>query len=206
MFRPLLWPSLVTLALSIVRLLSEVQGWVTTASGGRGLPLGISWLIFVLGGYWGHRLARGDAGPRVARAWSWPLVAMLAVVVTGLVLVRPLVGAPHSEATWTQLRVAVLAMAGVTTLGAVAMFFAWPRLALLLLLYAIPARATVVGIALLAKDRGWDTHYTKFGPMGMERDAAESLVAVLASQVGFWIPLTIVGGVLAGSLFARRRA
>ncbi len=55
--------------------------------------------------------------------------------------------------------------AGVTTLGAVAMFFAWPRLALLLL-YAIPARATVVGIALLAKDRGWDTHYTKFGPMG----------------------------------------
>ena len=60
----------------------------------------------------------------------------------------------------------------------------------------------------LAKHEGWDTHYTKFGPAGIERDLPGTLVSASIAQFGFWIPLTILGGTLAGtlavSLFDRR--
>ncbi len=205
MFRLLLWPSVITLAISLVRLTSEVQEWVTTASGGRGLPLGISWLMLVFGAWFGRRLARSGSLPVRQRAWVWPLVAMLAIVGTGIVMVRPLVGAEPSEATFAALRTAVLSLAAVSAMGAVAMFFVWPRLAFTLLLYAVLARATVVAITWLAKSQGWDTHYTKFGPMGMERDPGTTLLSACIAQFGFWVPLTIVGGTLAGCLFARPR-
>jgi hypothetical protein len=204
LFRLWLWPSLFTLALSLVRLTSEVQGWVTTASGGRGLPLGISWCMFVFGGWWGFCLSRAGAMPRVRRAWAWALVALLAIAGTVAALVPKLLGAPHSEETFALLRTTVMTIAAVTTVAAIVMFVVWPRLAFLLLLYAVPARATVVAITWLAKDRGWDTHYTKFGPMGMERDAEQTLLSAAIAQGGLWVPLTIVGGVLAGSLFVRR--
>ena len=52
-FRSLLWPSVVTFALSVARLVAEVQGWLPPTSGGALHPLGIVWCVFVFG------------------AWSW---------------------------------------------------------------------------------------------------------------------------------------
>ncbi|HEB53038.1 MAG TPA: hypothetical protein ENI87_07285 [bacterium] len=81
----------------------------------------------------------------------------------------------------------------------------WPRLAWTLLLYAAPSRALVVGITWLAKQQGWDTHYTKFGPTGIERDMAETLLSATLAQSGFWTPFTIVCGCVIGAWFGAKR-
>jgi hypothetical protein len=203
--RLLLWPSLLTLAISLARLVLEVQGSVSTASGGRLLPLGITWGIFVFGGWFGRRLSLQNDTPRVRLGWLWALLALLAAIGTAVSGFRPLVGADTSEATFAQLRTAVLTTAIVTSLAAAAMFAVWPRLAWTLLLYGLGARATVLASTWLAKHQGWDTHYTKFGPSGIEQ---ETMAATMASagiaQLGFWVPFTIVGGTLCGCLLARR--
>jgi hypothetical protein len=204
-FRLLRWPSLLTLAISIARLVSEVNGWLTNASGGRLLPLGITWCIFVFGGWFGWRLARAGSLPRVARPWAWALVALLAAIGTAMVGFQPLVEADRSDATFALLRQAVLNTVIVTLAGALVMFYVWPRLAWALLLYGLGARATVLAFTWLAKHQGWDTHYTKFGPAGIERDSmAETMLSASIAQGGFWVPFTIIGGVLVGTLLARR--
>ena len=58
----------------------------------------------------------------------------------------------------------------------------------------------------LAKSEGWNTHYTKFGPQGFERDLPSTLASASLAQLGMWVPLTVVFGCVVGTLFARRRA
>lgn len=205
MLRLLLWPSLVTLALTVARLVAEVNRLVGSHSGGAGVLLGITWCVFLFGGWFGFRLARAGAGPRVRRAWLFALLALLAIVLAGFLFFRPLLAADRSDATFALLRTAVLVLAGTALAGAAVLFAVWPALAWLLLLYALPARATVVAATMLAKHLGWDTHYTKFGPPGIEVDAAGTLVSASLAQFGFWVPFTVVGGVLAGSLVAGRQ-
>lgn len=205
-FRLLLWPSLITLAVSIARLVSEVNGWLTNASGGRLLPLGITWCIFVFGGTMAWRLARAGEGPRRRLPWLWALLALLAATGTVMWGFRPLLEADRSEATFALVREAVLRGVIVAIVGGLAMFAVWPRLAWTLLLYGLGARATVLAFTWLAKLQGWDTHYTKFGPPGIERDSmAETMTSAAIAQLGFWVPFTMIGGMVAGGLVARRR-
>lgn len=203
--RLLLWPSLITAAISVFRLVAEVNGWLSNSSGGRLVPLGITWCIFVFGSWFGWKLAAVDAGPRVRPAWPWALLAFVATAATVAIGFRPLLGGDQSDATFAAVRVVVLTGAGVATLAALAMFAVWPRLAWVLLLYALPARALVVALTWLAKTQGWNTHYAKFGPTGIERDLPTTMVSASIAQFGFWVPFTIVGGTLAGTLFGRRR-
>ena len=204
--RLLFWPSLVTALISVLRLVAEVNGWLTNVSGGRLLPLGITWCIFVFGAWFGRALATAGNRPQVRLAFVWALLALLLVMTTVAQEFGPLVGGDQSDETFTAVRTAVLTGAGVATISAVAMFFVWSRLAWLMLLYALPARALVIALTWLAKTQEWDTHYTKFGPPGIERDLPTTMVSACIAQFGFWVPLTIVGGTLAGTLFVRRRA
>ena len=64
------------------------------------------------------------------------------------------------------------------------------------------ARAVVLALTWLAKQKGWDTHYTKFGPSGIERESlGETMFAAGFAQIGFWVPFTILGGMLAATVF-----
>jgi len=74
-----------------------------------------------------------------------------------------------------------------------------------MLCYGVPARLLVVGFTWLAKDSGWTTHYTKFGPSGIERDVSDTMLSAAKAQGGFWVPWTVIAGVLAGSFLAKRR-
>ncbi|MBX3464811.1 MAG: hypothetical protein KF830_16710 [Planctomycetes bacterium] len=205
LLRLILWPSILTLLVSVARLVAERQGWGTTASGGRGFWLGITWLAFVFGAWFGWRLGRGGATPRVARAWLWPLLGLVAIVGAVMVSFRGIDPKDTSPAAMDALRQAVLAIAGTTIVVALLQFAVWPRLALALLAYAIPARATVLAITWLAKQQGWDTHYTKLGPAGIEQDLAGTMLATSVAQLGFWVPFTVVAGMLAGCLVGGRR-
>ena len=65
--------------------------------------------------------------------------------------------------------------------------------------------ATVVVITYSAKVQDWDTHYTKFGPAGIERDLGETMFAASVAQMGFWVAFSVIGGVLAGAITSRFR-
>jgi hypothetical protein len=205
--RLILWPSALTLLLSLARLVGEVQGWLPPTSGGALHPLGITWCIFVFGAWFGWRLQRAGAGPRVRRPWLWALLAFLALAGVVAWQFRPFVGTAADPTIFPQLRRAVIVIVSVAVPLGAAMFVLWPRLAWTMLLYGLGARATVVVLTIVAKQQGWTTHYTKFGPGGIERDMTDTLVSAAFAQLGGWVPITILGGVLAGSLvtaFARR--
>ena len=210
-FRLLLWPSLITLAISLLRLLGEVQGWVNAQSGGAGHLLGIAWCMFVFGGWFATRLARIGSLPRRLPAWPWGialLVLQLGAFVwafKGIDTAMP--ATPEAQATAAEaLRAALVQLAICTSVLAAFAFTIWPRLCWTLLLYGLGARLTVVALTWWAKSAGWNTHYTKFGPQGFERDLSATLTGASLAQLGMWVPLTVVFGCFVGTLFARRRA
>ena len=203
--RLILWPTLITAMVNTARLVAEVNGWVNPQSGGALNPLGISWLAFVFGAYFAIYLSRSGSRPRIQPAWPWTIVAFAAVTATVLWQFRPLLEADQSDATFAQLRGAVLLIAATTTTIATALLLVWPRLVWTMFCYAIPARLLVIGFTWLAKHNDWTTHYTKFGPPGIERGMGDTMLSATLAQGGFWIPWTIVAGCLAGSLFAKRR-
>ena len=203
--RLILWPMLLTAAVSVARLLTERFGVVTTRSGGAFAWLGITWLGFVFGAWFAIRLRRAGSSPRVRAPWAWTTLALLAIAAVAAWQFRPLFDADRSEATFARVRSAVLVIVAVTVPVSLTMFALWPRLAWTLLCYAIPARLTVLALTVLAKVLEWDTHYTKFGPPGIERDLPGTIVAATIAQSGFWVPFTIVSGTFAGMWFATRR-
>ena len=205
-FRLLLWPTLITLAISVARVVCEVNGWLKTSAGGDLLPLGITWLMFVFGGWFGWKLSRAGSSPRVKRPWLWPLVALLVTIGVGAIRGHLLSTTTGDEAIAALLREVAIMVSIAALVGALAMFVVWPRLAWALLLYGLIARATVVAITWLAKSNGWNTHYTKFGPTGLEHDMERTMVGASIMQLGFWVGMTVMIGTFVGCLFARRKA
>jgi hypothetical protein len=209
-------PALVTLAVTVLRLVGELQGWNPTlfsnsAPGGPDQRLGIvgiSWLIFVFGFWFGWKLRRGTGGPEHAgkSALWFALGAAILVggffglVATGL-LVMPKADAPGEPSGLGYSLALALA-------AALVMVWAWPRLAATLLLYGVLARVPVVAVTWLALQNGWDTHYTKL-PVGTTLPAGASLFGFLATpQLTFWIVTTLMIGGLCGCLgaaLARRK-
>ena len=202
--RLILWPTVITALISAARLTAEVNGWVPPRSGGALHPLGISWLALASGAWFGARLRREDSRPRIWPAWPWAWIAFAAIVASIGWQFGPLLEADRSEVTFAQLRVAVLTLAGIASTAAIGMFVLWPRLAWTMLCYAVPARATVVAITWLAKQQGWETHYTKFGPPGIEADMPTTMLSAAIAQGGFWVPWTVVAGFVIGSMFGRK--
>jgi len=200
--RLILWPTLVTLGINLARITLEVQGVVPPATGGALHPLGITWLGVLFGAWFGWRLRRSGDGPALRPAPLWTLLGLAAVVGAVAWQFGGIDRGDQSDAMFEILRSAVLTIAAVTLAAAAVAFVVWPRLAWTLLLYALPARATVLGLTWLAKQQGWDTHYTKFGPSAIERDMASTMVSATIAQMGFWIAFTVVSGSLAGAVAA----
>ncbi len=205
LLRLILWPTVITLLINATRLVAQLQGWIPAQSGGALSPLGISWLALVFGAWFGWKLRRMDSTPMLkpARLVSALLMAgLIVVVVTQFVGVDQI---DRSEAAFANLRAAVLTIVLIAIPLALCTFAIWFRLALTMLLYAIPARLTVIGMTWLAKTNEWDTHYTKFGPSGIERGPEETILSASLAQFGFWIPFTMIAGVFAGCLIAGNR-
>ena len=183
---------------------SELQGWVTNESGGGGALLGITWCIFVFGGWFGWRLSRAGSAPTIKPAWLWTLLPVLAVVGTFFWRMRGVDMTDKSEAAQAALQETLQLAAMVAGGGLLLGFAVWTKLAWTLFAYGLFARAGVMAITWLAKDRGWNTHYTKLGPAGLEKDMAETLAMTSFAQFCFWVPVTVVFGMFVGSLFAGR--
>jgi len=203
--RLILWPTIVTALVSTARLIAEVNGWVPPQSGGALHPLGISWLAMVFGAWFGLQLRREGSTPRIWPAWPWALIAFAAIVAAVGWQFRPFFDADQSDETFQRLRIAVLTLTGIASTLMVGMFVLWPRLAWTMLCYALPARALVVAFTWFAKQMDWSTHYTRFGPTGIERDMPTTMLSAAIAQGGFWVPFTVVAGCLLGTIFGSKR-
>ncbi|MGE3172055.1 MAG: hypothetical protein AB7O97_05465 [Planctomycetota bacterium] len=200
--RMILWPSVLTLLVGIARLVAELQGWTTRQTGGALAPLGIVWLGFAFGGWFAWRLGRLGHGAPTRRRWIPALIALLVIVAVVGSQFAGVDRQDRSEAAFAALRHTVLLLCGVAIAAALLAAWAWPRLAWVMLLYAIPARLTVVAMTVLARQQGWDTHHVKFGPAGIEVPMADTAISATVAQLGFWVPFTVVSGVLVGTAFA----
>ena len=79
----LVWvPALITLGVTLLRLAGELLHWseslFSRAPGGGAALVGIVWLIFVFGAWFGWRLAREGEQPVVlGPAFGWPLLGFV---------------------------------------------------------------------------------------------------------------------------------
>jgi hypothetical protein len=200
----LLVPTLITLAVTLLRLAGELLRWSPSLfnreAGGGGALVGIVWLIPIFGILFALRLdAAGEGPPGIGKALGWAVLAFafnMAVFAAAIAL-------------FPKLPVAQLAVFGVGSWVAIALARpGWPSLWRVLLAYGLAARIPVVVVMFLAIFLGWDSHYAKprpdfpsMGPWGL------FLWTGLLPQLSIWIYLTVVGGILFGALavLLRRR-
>jgi hypothetical protein len=188
-------PALLTLAVTLLRLTGELRHWspalFSREAGGGAALVGIVWLIFIFGIYFALRLSRAGEEPAgLGSAFGWPALGFLLNTALFLAALRffpsPVVQlALFSIGSWVAIFVARRG---------------WPELWRVLLAYGFLARLPVLVIMFLAIFGGWDTHYAKprpdFPPMG---PGGLFFWTALLPQLGVWIYLTVVLGMLMGA-------
>jgi len=196
----ILVPAVISLAVTLLRLVGELQGWsprlFSKEAGGGGALVGISWLVPVFGAWFGWKLAKAGQGPgAIGRAIGLTILAFAIV---------PALGFSANALGMSQQSLSTFAVYVVGAIvGLVLGLRAWPALGRTLLAYAFAARVPVVLVMLAAILGNWGTHYDVPSP-GLPAMAPLSkwlLIGVLP-QMTIWIWFTVVVGSLFGILAA----
>jgi len=206
--RLILVPAVITLAVTLLRLVGELQGWsprlFSREAGGGGALVGISWLVPVFGAWFGWRLARsGERVAGVGRALGVVVLALAAMPATGFALSR--LGVPEFSP------VTLVGYAVVSILALLAALRAWPALGRTLLAYALAARIPVALVMLVAILANWGTHYDVMPPNVPEMTPAlyKWFMIGLLPQMTIWLWFTVVVGglfgIVAGAIAGRGR-
>jgi len=194
----ILVPSIITLAITILRLVGELQHWPgpwfsTTASGGLAI-IGISWLPLIFGPYFAVKLAGKGEGPASSgKSIAFAVVGLLILIAGGYVSFS---GARAQSPPTTILGFVIMA-------GAVAVcFLGWGALSKSLLAYGLAARIPVAIVMFLALRGNWGTHYDTLPPgyNGPTDLWPKFLMIGIIPQMLFWVPFTIVVGSLLGAI------
>ena len=199
-------PALITLAVTLLRLAGELQGWsprfFSREAGGGFALVGISWLVPVFGAWFGWKLA--ISGERPANAWralGLTVLALAALPASGFAAAK--LGVEGTSVT----ALAVYALVSVAAL--VLALYAWPALGRTLLVYGLAARIPVILVMLAAILGSWGTHYDATPPGTPEMSGlAKWMVAGVLFQLTVWQWFTVViGGLfgIAAAALARRR-
>jgi hypothetical protein len=209
--RLILWPALISLAVTFLRLSGELRRWSprwfsTETMGiepsGVSWLIGITWLGFPFGCYFAYKLIRAGKGPRsTGKAALLAVCGLLIMLLLETGVLRLLrVGFPQ-----------ILIFAWLTMVIAAALQYpGWPELFRTLVAYGLAARIPVAIIMLLAMAGNWGTHYDYVGTpfrtsMGF---VAGYLWLAFFPQLIFWVSFTVVLGSLGGAITApltRRR-
>lgn len=204
----ILVPAVITLAVTLLRLIGEFQQWsalfFSAAAGGGGALVGIVWLVPVFGIYFAMRLAKSGEGPeKVGRVILFPFLSIL-VLVAGFLIGGMISGQPGQPGS--------VVAAGIASILAIAvMSRPWPQLFHSLLGYGIAARIPVVVIMFFAIKGSWGTHYDGPPPGFPEMSWLSKFVIIgVLPQLTFWVAFTVIIGSLFGgiavALFSRKKA
>ena len=198
----ILVPSVITLAITLLRLVGELQNWspslFSKSAGGGGSLIGISWLIPIFGAYFAVALLRMGLRPASAlKAFGLAFLA-LAVNTGALILAMGVFKLPMLG------QLAVFSVASVVSI--LIAYPGWKALGATLLAYAFAARIPVALLMLFAILGNWGTHYDVAPPNAPQVAALSPFVKWLAigllPQMTVWIYMTVVGGMLVGSIAA----
>lgn len=199
MFRLIFVPSLITLAVTILRLIGELQNWSPVlfrrSAGGGGAIVGIVWLVPIFGIYFALKLSRRGDGPSSAgKSIGFTVLGLVVLVIGCAAGLNPMLHFPGKQA------LGYLLMAA----GASLVFAGWPALGRTLFAYAWAARIPVALVMFFAMRGGWGTHYDALppeyaGPTGFWH---EYWAMALLPQLVFWTSFTIVAGALFGTVVA----
>lgn len=193
----ILAPAVISLAVTLLRLLGELQHWSSlffnrTAGGGAAI-VGISWLPIIFGPYFAAKLAGAGEDPgRYSKAFGFAALGVL-VFIAGMYL------GFAGGATPGRMISGLLVMAA----GAGLQFVPWEALAKTLLAYAYAARIPVVVVMFLAIRGSWGTHYDALPPEGVIPPEfwLKYLYIALIPQLILWIAYTIILGALIGTAY-----
>jgi hypothetical protein len=198
LLRLILIPVALTLGVTLLRLAGELMEWsplyFSRVAGGGLAVVGITWLVPILGFYFGYRLGRAGVSPSsVARAAGLPLAGLVLWPALGWLGSRL-----ESASTATGL---ITVWAASSVAAAVLAVAAWPTLGRVLLVYAFAARLPVAGIMWPAIHRRWGTHYDA-PPPGLPAMTPEVrwLWTGLVPQMTIWVAWTVAVGGLFGAL------
>src|SRR6266513_2388187 len=155
----ILLPAVITLAVTLLRLIGELQHWSPTLfnreAGGPGSLIGITWLAPVFGIYFALKLRKAGAGPeRAGRAILFGLLGIAAIVLVSLLMLVVSRGY-HAQ---------LIAFCASFAAAAALQYRAWPALFKTLLAYAYAARVPVLIIMFFAMKGSWGTHYDAITP------------------------------------------
>jgi hypothetical protein len=192
----ILVPSIISLAVTLIRLIGELQNWPSVLfnrePGGAGSIIGITWLAPLFGIYFALKLSGAGEGPedrgRAIRLGIFGLVLMFG----GLVAFYPKLSFPGKEALGLLLIVAAVAF----------QYAAWPKLFKTLLAYAYAARIPVAILMFFAIRGNWGTHYDVVRPdfPVSENFWPRYFQIAFLPQMFLWVAFTIITGSLCGSI------
>jgi hypothetical protein len=195
----ILIPSVITLAITILRLVGELQQWPTvlfSREAGGGLALiGIWWLAFVFGIYFALKLWSAAEGPAsVGRAIGYSLLGLVVFVGGAFLLFW---GSNRGSRGTQALGWLVIAIGGLLPM------LGWRRLGKVLLAYAFAARIPVLIIMYFSIRGDWPTHYSLGQPGVVYPDFWTKFVQIaLLPQMILWIGYTTIIGSLVGTIVA----
>jgi len=199
----ILTPAVITLAVTILRLIGELQGWsprfFSRAAGGAGAIVGIVWLVPVFGIYFAWKLAKAGATPGAGRVIGHGVLAFGLMVLTIVVVSKTIA---NQQAQFGVYLLASIIAAAISYRG-------WPALGRVLLAYGLAARVPVALVMLAAIFANWGTHYDVAPPNLPEMAPLQKWFMIgFIPQMFLWIPFTIYLGAVFGGLAllaARRR-
>ena len=189
-------PAIVTLAITLVRLVGELMHWsplfFSRAGGGAGAIIGIVWLVPILGVYFALKLRDIDERPQsLGRAFGLVFLAFLLPIAAGFL------GAAMGINPLQGIAVTCLALfAGIFVVKP-----AWPALTRLLWVYGLAARIPVILVMLVAILAEWGTHYDVAPPnFPVLSPIVKWLLIGVFPQITLWMGFTVVVGMLFGLL------
>ena len=192
-------PAVITFVVTILRVYGELKHWpapwFSTAAGGGGAVVGISWLPIIFGPYFALKLASKGEGPASSgKAIGFAFLGLVVFVLAAMLVTKSL-GHPSP-----------LVFVGffLMLLAGFIPAFGWRSLGRALLDYALLARIPVLVVMAFAMSgnngAGWGTHYDAVPPqlahLGLQ---AKFLYLAVLPQLTLWIGFTaIVGGIFGG--------
>ncbi|HZP00688.1 MAG TPA: hypothetical protein VFD30_10370 [Terriglobia bacterium] len=196
--RLVLIPGLITLGVTILRLVGELQHWskvlFNPAPGGGGGIVGIVWLVPIFGIYFALKLAAaGDRPKSLGKAVVWVVVGLVLMVGGGVL------------GGLSQFRNALLGFGGLVLMAAAVVIpiLGWPALTKALIAYGYLARIPVAIIMFFAIRANWGTHYDAPPPGFPEMGFWGKYIMIgLVPQLVLWIAFTVILGSLLGIIVA----
>ena len=201
--RLILIPAVISLAVTILRLIGELQHWsqkwFSSQTGGV-MPSGVSWLIGItwlalpFGIYFAWKLrADGQGPPHQGGAVLYAALGLI-LMLGGLIFLIP-----HIPIGFPPILIFVWLIMAV---AAIIQLPAWPALFKTLLVYGLASRIPVAIVMFLAMRGNWGTHYDYTGmPPQFQMDLwPKYLWLAFFPQLIFWVGFTILMGSLSGSI------